>query len=166
MRRIVPAFILLACVSLNLACSQKKLSDQERRRQQEVLTGDKIRADLEHVKGEYEGTLESTSSIQKIRLNLFVRDVPVPLENEPDPVLTPKLVGNLRIIYSEETGEYIDAPIKASEYFKINNKLNIVVNHSQFGDLTFNYVVNGAELNGTWSAPMLGANGNSKVIRK
>ena len=149
------------------SCSQKKLSDQELRRQQELLTADKIRADLQIVAGIYEGYIQSSSGLnQPVRLNLDVRDVPVVSEGSPDPVLTPKLVGNLRFVYNEATNEYIDAPIKAAEFFRTRSTLNIVVSHSQFGDLTINYIFRDLELNGNWNAPTVGASGTSVVRRK
>lgn len=160
-------FALLAVMFLNVSCSQKKLSDQELRRQQELLTADKIRADLEQVAGVYEGNIESSTGLdQPVRLNLNVRDVPVIVEGSPDPVLTPKLVGNLRFVYNEEANEYIDAPIKAAEYFRTRATLNIVVSHSQFGDLTINYIVRDLELTGNWNAPAVGVSGVSTVRRK
>lgn len=149
------------------ACSQKKLSEQDRRRQQELLTADKIRADLVLVAGSYEGNIKAESKLdQPIRLTLLVKDVPVNVEGSAEPVLTPKLVGNLRFIYDESGNEYIDAPIQAAEYFRGRETLNIVVTHSTFGELTINYSVQGPVLTGTWSAPTMGANGVSTVSRK
>ena len=164
-RSLLAVFCLLVLSSVS--CSQKKLSEQELRRQQELLTADKIRADLQLVSGVYEGYITASSGLnQFVRLNLDVRDVPISTDTSPDPVLTPKLVGNLRFVYNEETKEYIDAPIKAAEFFRTRSTLNIVVSHSQFGDLTINYVVRDLELTGNWNAPTVGVSGTSLVRRK
>ena len=152
---------------ITVSCSQKKLSEQELRRQQELLTADKIRAELEQVAAVYEGNIESSSGLnQKIRLIMNVRDVPVVVEGSPDPVLTPRLVGNLRFIYNEQANEYIDAPIKAAEFLRTRSSLNLIVSHSQFGELTFNYLVEPGDLTGIWNAPSVGVSGTSKVRRK
>lgn len=154
----------LALVTLG-ACSQQKPSDRDIARQQEISLAEVKRAELAQVEGHYQGMLYGDSGFeQSVVLSLQVRDIPQDNTGEGvDPILIPKLVGYLRFLYgNEDLGEYSDAPIKSAEYYSNQKKLNIVVNHSQFGDLILNLSVQDDKANGSWGAGSVGASGTAQ----
>lgn len=156
--------LLLVTATLG-ACSQQKPSDRDIARQQEISLAEVKRAELAQVEGRYQGMLLGDSGFeQPVILSLQVRDIP---EDNPgegvDPILIPKLVGYLRFLYgNEDLGEYSDAPIKSAEYYSNQKKLNIVVNHSQFGDLILNLSVQNEDASGSWGAGSVGASGTAQ----
>jgi len=148
------------------ACSSQKMSDQEKQRQQEILSADNLRNEFQAVAGEYQGTLETTDGIvHDVSLNLLMQDVPVVTDGQPDPVLTPKLVGNLRFTYGDVEAEHWDFPVKSAEYFSVAKNLNVVVQREET-ELILNLKLNERTLGGSWNASALGTSGSATLQRK
>ena len=115
--------------------------------------------------GVYHGELLGANDYQQdVILSLSIQDIPVVVEGQVDPVLTPKLVGQLRLVFSDI--EFIDAPIQSSEYFAAQKRLNLLVNHSQTGEMSFNLVLSNSQLSGTWVAPTAGNSGTTTLNKE
>ncbi|MBP7843508.1 MAG: hypothetical protein KA116_01715 [Proteobacteria bacterium] len=100
-------------------------------------------------------------------LRIAVQDVPVVVEGQTDPILTPKLTGSLRFLLgNEDAGEYTDAAIDSAEYISSRKQLNLVVNHSQFSKMILNSTHNEPTLSGNWSAASVGISGTSTLQRR
>lgn len=146
------------------SCSQQKISAQERAREQEIAAAEILRQEYKQVVGVYSGELLGNNEYQQdVVLTLSIQDIPVVVEGQVDPVLTPKLVGQLRLLFSEL--EFIDAPVQSAEYFAIQKKLNLVVNHAQTGEMSLNLTLTGNNLSGTWVAPTAGNSGTTLLDR-
>ena len=78
-------------------------------------------------------------------------------------------MGNLRFQFgSEESAEYMDAPVVESEYVSAQRSLVLVVTHSQFDRmiLRLEEKLSGNLLEGDWSAATMGAEGRVLVERE
>lgn len=150
-----------------IGCSQKKLSDRDRQLQDQQQANDLKKVELAPIAGEYTGELTGTNGYrQTIRLSLEVRDVP---ENDgkPDAILVPKLLGTLRFYFGEiDSTEFIDAPVKSSEYIKARDQLSLVLEHAQFKEMVITGTADGASINGSWNAASLGVSGAIRVQRR
>lgn len=165
MRKSITPLLNLIFLLGTLSCSQQKISDQERRREQEIAAAESLRQEYKQVVGVYTGELLGDNDYQQdVTLSLSIQDIPVVVEGQVDPVLTPKLVGQLRLVFSEL--EFIDAPIQSSEYFAAQKRLNLLVNHSQTGEMSFNLVLSNSQLSGTWVAPTAGNSGTTTLNKE
>lgn len=162
--------ILLGLLSLG-ACSQGKISDRDVKRQQQQDQANLKRQELSTVAGAYKGQLRNPADSvnQSILLNLQVKDIPDSTGEGVDPVMVPKIVGNLRLYFGEEDGhEYWDAPIIESEYKPAQNLISLVVRHDQFDRmiLQLNVTDDGKTLSGSWSANASGKSGTVSVTKE
>jgi hypothetical protein len=144
----------------------ESLSDQERDRNRELSEAEVLRREYEEVDGDYSGELLGQDNYeQDVELFLSIQDVPVFEEGSADPVITPKLTGQLRFVYSET--EYIDAPIQSAEYFSTNRRLNLLVDHPQTGEITMNLtLLDDDSLSGVWVAASAGNSGTTTLYRE
>lgn len=160
--------ILLFVVALfSSACSMESISDQERDRNRELSEAEVLRREYQEVAGRYEGELLGQNNYrQDVDLFMSIQDVPVYEEGSADPVITPKLTGYLRFVYSDV--EYIDATIQSAEYFSTNKRLNLLVNHPQTGEMTMNLTLvdNDSSLTGVWVASTAGNSGTTTLYRE
>ena len=162
--------ILLGLLSLG-ACSQGKISDRDVKRQQQQDQVNLKRQELTTVAGLYRGELRNPADgvNQSVLLNLQVKDIPESSGEGVDPVIVPKIVGNLRLYYGAEDGhEYWDAAIIESEYKPAQNLISLVVQHAQFDRMILQLEVadEGKTLRGSWSANSVGRTGTISLTKE
>ena len=98
-----------------------------------------------------------------------MKDIPESSGEGVDPVLVPKIVGNLRIYPGAAGGnEFWDAAIVESEYKPSQNLISLVVHQDQFGRMILQLDVkdDGKTLSGTWSANAGGKTGTVSVTKE
>ncbi len=159
---------MMTLILFGAGCSQQKLNERDVKRNQEVASAEALRAEYLQVAGVYDGELLGTDGYrQDVILRIAVQDVPVVVEGQTDPILTPKLTGSLRFLLgNEDAGEYTDAAIDSAEYISSRKQLNLVVNHSQFSKMILNSTHNEPTLSGNWSAASVGISGTSTLQRR
>ena len=150
------------------ACSKSKLSDRDIQKQKDVSVAEAKKNDLSKVSGIYEGYLTGANEYRQfVRLSLEVKDVPVTREGSAEAVPTPKLFGSLRfVIGSEDANEFVDTAVKEADYYPQNEKLDVIVNHEQFGDLLLTMKRDDNSLTGSWRAPTVGAQGDVTLSKR
>lgn len=153
------------------ACSQSQISERDMKRQQQQDQANLKRQELSSVAGAYSGQLKNPGDAVNLSvlLNLEVKDIPESSGEGVDPVLVPKIVGNLRIYAGVAGGnEFWDAPIVESEYKPAQNLISLVVQQEQFGRMIVQLDVrdDGKILNGAWSANAGGKSGTLYVAKE
>jgi hypothetical protein len=162
--------LLFLIVSLG-ACSQGKISERDMKRQQQQDQANLKRQELSTVAGAYGGELKNQADNvnMNVLLNLEVKDIPDSSVEGVDPVLIPKIVGNLRIYAGAAGGtEFWDAAIVESEYKPAQNLVSLVVQQEQFGRMILQLDIQdeGKALDGTWSANAGGKTGTVRVTKE
>ncbi len=160
-------FLILPLILSTIGCSQKKLSERDRQLQDQQQANDLKKAELSPIAGEYIGELTGANDYrQTIRLSLEVRDVPES-DGKPDAILIPKLLGTLRFYFGElDSPEFIDAPVRSSEYIKARDQLSLVLEHVQFKEMVITGIADGTSITGSWNAASLGVSGAIRVQRR
>lgn len=166
MNRSLVVLAALLCFTFS-SCSQKKLSERDRKLQERQQSIDVKKNELAPLVGTYYGQLKGADDYkQNIKLVLEVKDVPES-DGQADPILIPKLVGNLRFVYGlQDSDEYIDSAIKSAEYNASTRQLTLVVTHQQFNEMHLSGVVNSSLISGNWSASSLGVRGDFQVNKE
>jgi len=165
MKKISLFYFLIVALYFGLtACTQKKLSERDRKLQDQQQKVDLKKSELEPLTGVYMGKLLGDNDHQQnIKLTLDIREIPE-TAGETDPVLIPRLVGSIRFLYgSEEDNEYIDAGIKSAEFIKLTQQLSLVVAHHQFNEMVLSGKADGSQIIGQWNAATLGVQGTFTV---
>ena len=159
-------YLFLACMIALSGCNQKQLSERDKSLQDRQQQRDLKKAELTPIAGTYAGELSGPNGYkQNVMLMLEVRDV-AEGNDSTDTVLVPKLLGNLRFYFGRaDVAEFIDAPIRSSEYVKASKQITMVVEHAQFREMSITGLADGQSVEGQWSAPSLGAGGGVKTRR-
>ncbi len=161
--------IIIWFVSLILnACSQKKMSDRDRKLQERQQSIDVKKNELTPLAGVYFGLLTGVNDYkQNIKLTLEIKEVPES-ENKTDSTIIPKFGGSLRFLYGPENlNEYVDCSIKSAEYNKLTQQLTVIVTNHQFNELILSGTLNDSiSLNGSWSASSVGVSGKFELIKE
>ena len=148
-------------------CSQKKLSERDRKLQDRQQKIDVKKNELLPLTGKYIGTLIGENEyLQNVKLFLEVKDIPES-SGQGDPVLTPKIVGNLRFLYGSEQGhEYIDCSVVSAEFNKSTRQLTVIVTHKQFNEMILSGTVAEKRFIGAWNASSLGMRGTFRLDKE
>ena len=162
MKRLFTVFGILSLIFS--ACTQKKLSERDQKLQERQQAIDVKKNELGPLAGTYYGQLTGENSYnQNIKVVLEVKDVPQS-DGQADPILIPKLVGNLRFLYgSEDSNEYIDCVIKSAEYNKSTHQISLVIVHQQFNEMLLSGIVSSNKISGSWNAASVGVRGDFQV---
>lgn len=142
-------------------CSKNSLSERDSRREQLTSSSDIKRRELQQVAGEYEGVLKSSTIEQKVTLTLDIKDVPVPVEGQVDPVPTPTLSGYLKFYLGSDI---IGFGIQKADY-QTSGRLDLIVENVQYKEIKLNLTKQENTLEGTWVAPSLSEKGTTKFSK-
>lgn len=159
-------FSLIALVIVG-GCSQKKLSERDRKLQDRQQKIDVKKNELRPLAGLYLGTLVGENDyVQNVKLVLEVRDIPES-SGQGDPVMTPKIVGNLRFLYGpEESHEYIDCAVTSAEFNKASKQLTLIVTHQRFNEMILSGAISNSDFSGAWNASSLGMRGSFRLTKE
>ncbi len=158
---------IVMCLFL-VSCTKNSLSERDERRSQLANAADIKRKELMLVAGNYQGLLtQSSGPNQSVYLKLEIKDIPTPVEGQVDPVMTPILTGYLRFNFATggDASEYIGFAIQKAEFDPNREKLDLVLNHSDYKDLIISLERKDPALKGTWTAPAIAASGNVELHR-
>ena len=145
-----------------LACSQNKLSERDLKRQEQQALMEAKKQELLAVAASYEGELTSSDgTVHDVKLNLEVKEVPEKVDGSIDPVLVPKLVGNLRFILGGGDLDYIDFPIQKADYSVQTGVVYLVTDNPTYKELNIQAQYKDSEMSGSWIAPTWGLSGTA-----
>lgn len=164
-----PAILMIAGLFLTLSCAKNSLSDRDAKREQIKSSAETKRKELQIVAGEYNGILTQGSGVdQNTTLSLEIKDVPMVVEGQVDPVPVPTLKGFLRFnLGSAGTGaEFIGFAIDKADFEPKRNKLDLVVSNPDYKEMVISATLSGSKLNGTWTAPSTASSGTISLDRK
>jgi len=157
---------LIGVATLALSCSQGSLSERDARLEQLRFQAEAKRRELQKVVGEYSGKSEqSTGASHDIFLRLEIKDIPTPVEGQPEPVMMPALSGFLRFYLGSGPMEYIVFAIDKAGFDVAQNKIEFSSSNSEYKELIASLTRTESELKGTWSAPSMAASGTFSLTR-
>lgn len=162
---LVTVITMLVC---NQSCGRARLSDREVRREQIRLNAEMKKRELSQIKGDYTGAIDSGSNkSQPVALHLEVVEAPFNDNGGIDPVMMPQLSGFLKFPFGNSTGgeEYLGFKITRGEYDPVRTKLELVVNHEQYGEMQLSLNAGGDGFNGSWQALGLSMTGTMILTR-
>ena len=155
-------------VSLVLGCASDSLSERDQKLNQRREAAERKRNELLLVSGEYSGTFKhSTGTTQRVCLNLEIKDIPEAIDGELDPIMIPTLSGSLRFNYGSciDSHLYISFAILKADYNPSTQRLDIVVENSEYKQILISFKNEESTLKGAWTAQHLGASGTADLSR-
>ncbi len=162
-------FAIFIIGTLNIQnCGRSRLSDREIRREQIRLNAETKKRELSAIKGDYTGAVDSGSSkSQPVALHLEVVEAPFNDNGGIDPVMMPQLSGFLKFPFSSNVNgdEYLGFKITRGEYDPKRSKLELVVNHDQYGEMQLSLGADVDGFMGSWQALGLSMTGTMKLRR-
>lgn len=143
-----------------VGCSKPNRSVRDTKLEQMRAQAEQKRNELKQVVDHYVGTFSfSNGRKQKVCLNLEIKDVPSVVEGEVDPVMVPTLTGSLHFNFGDCDKSSLPFGIQKGDFDAKNEKVDLVVNNSEHGNIKINLTHRKPELTGEWNAPEMGASG-------
>lgn len=157
------ALAIFLCIALTASCAKNNLSERDAKREQLKSAAETKRKELQAVAGEYSGVFsQSSGSDIDASLVLEIKDIPTSVDGQVDPISVPTLKGVLRIQLGGS--DYIGFPVDKADFDPKRNKLDVVATHSELKDVLLAAQLQGAKLNGSWTAPSI-ASGTFQLDR-
>lgn len=158
--------ILVAILSVVLcaACSKNTMSERDIKLQQMKNTAEIKRKELLQISAVYKGIFSTSDGLsQPSKLSLEIKDVPSVIEGQVDPVMTPVLVGYLRLFFSESEQDFENFTIQKADFDVSKQKVDIVLIHEKYKDTFMTLNKKESELKGSWTMPSFSASGSIEL---
>jgi len=159
--------IIMLCLLVS-ACSTN-VSERDSKKEQLKNTAEIKRRELQQVEGAYKGFLIFQPEVEQLTLlRLEIKDIPIQVEGQVDPVPTPTLTGYLRLVFSDDpnSNDFVSFSVKKADYDPKQTKLDMVVENQESQQIIITLQKQGEKLTGTFTAPSMSASGNVQLFKE